>query len=168
MSRITRLLVPTDFSATSEVVLNYALEMAAANGATVHLLHVIDNAIFTAVYPDAVFVELPGVLERITADAQARLDEAAKRCAAVNVAATTRIVIGPPASCITEQAASTGSDLIVMGTHGRGGVAHFVLGSVAERVLRTAPCPVLTVRESSRAAETIAAEAVRKRHAVGA
>jgi nucleotide-binding universal stress UspA family protein len=84
------------------------------------------------------------------------------------VAVTTRVVIGSPAPCIAEEAATTGSDLIVMGTHGRGGVAHFVLGSVAERVLRTAPCPVLTVRESSRAAETIAAEAVRERQAVGA
>jgi hypothetical protein len=50
-----------------------------------------------------------------------------------------------------------------MGTHGRGGFAHLMLGSVAERVLRTAPCPVLTVRDSSRAADAIAAEAVRKR-----
>jgi nucleotide-binding universal stress UspA family protein len=168
MSRITRLLVPTDFSANSEIALNYALDMAVANAASVHLLHVLDTAIFTAVYPDAVFVELPGVLERITADAHTRLDEAAKRCAAVNVAATTRVLIGAPASCISAEAATAGSDVIVMGTHGRGGIAHFMLGSVTERVLRTAPCPVLTVRGSSRAADTIAAEAVRRRQAVGA
>lgn len=168
MSRITRLLVPTDFSAVSDNALNQAIELAASNGASVHLLHVIDNAVFTAVYPDAVFVELPGVLERVTEDAETRLKEAAKTCAACKVPATTRVVIGPPAACIGEEAAAAGSDLIVMGTHGRGGVAHFVLGSVAERVLRTAQCPVLTVRDLARTPAAPAAKAEPGRQTVGA
>jgi nucleotide-binding universal stress UspA family protein len=57
-------------------------------------------------------------------------------------------VIGTPASAIIEFAGGRGVDLIVMGTHGRGGMSHLLLGSVAERVVRTAPCPVLTVRSA--------------------
>ena len=74
----------------------------------------------------------------------------------MHVAATTRVRVGTPTACITAEAAACGSDLIVMGTHGRGGVAHFVLGSAAERVLRTAPCPVLTLRGSGAAARQAA------------
>jgi nucleotide-binding universal stress UspA family protein len=58
------------------------------------------------------------------------------------------MVTGAPSSAIVHQAAEKGADLIVMGTHGRGGVAHLLLGSVAEKVLRTAPCPVLIVRQA--------------------
>jgi nucleotide-binding universal stress UspA family protein len=67
--------------------------------------------------------------------------------------ATTDVVFGPIAPTIVERAAQIGADLIVMGTHGRGGVAHLLMGSVAERVVRTAGCPVLTTRERSIAGE---------------
>jgi nucleotide-binding universal stress UspA family protein len=168
MARPKRLLVPTDFSATSNIAFSYALDMAVRDGANIHVLHVIDDTKFAAVYPDAVMVEMPGLRERLTADAQKGLEEAIKTCAARNVTATTRVTFGPPASCITAEATGLGSDMIVMGTHGRSGFTHLMLGSVAERVLRTAPCPVLTVRDSSRAADTIAEEAVRWRQMAGA
>ena len=168
MSRVKRLLVPTDFSPTSDIAFRYALDMAARNGASIHLLHVIEDGSFAAAYPDGLFVELPGLREQLIRDAQKRLDQTAKDCAAANVVATSQVIVGQPAACINAEANTRGSDLIVMGTHGRTGFAHLMLGSVAERVLRSAQCPVLTVRDSSRVADIIAAEAVTKRHAVGA
>ena len=168
MSRITRLLVPTDFSPTSDIAFNYALDLAAREGASIRLLHVIEDASFAAAYPDGLFVELPGLRERLIDEARKRLDEAVAACAAVQVTATTQVLVGPPALSITGEANTSGTDLIVMGTHGRTGLAHLMVGSVAERVLRTAQCPVLTVRDSSRAADIIAAEAVSRRQGVGA
>jgi nucleotide-binding universal stress UspA family protein len=165
MSRIKRLLVPTDFSAASTIAFNYALDMAVREGASIHLLHVIEDANFAAAYPDGLFVEAPGLRERLTAEAQKHLDAVARMCQAANVAATTQVVVGQAAPCITAEANTLGTDLIVMGTHGRGGFAHLMLGSVAERVLRSAQCPVLTVRDTSRAADIIAAEAVSRRQA---
>jgi nucleotide-binding universal stress UspA family protein len=94
------------------------------------------------------------------------VDETASR-AATNVTITTQVLVGQAVPLITRTAAERGVDLVVMGTHGRGGVAHLMLGSVAERVVRTAPCPVLTVRNTSRAADIIAAEAVCSRQAAG-
>ena len=168
MARFKRFLVPTDFSPTSEIAFNYALDLAEREGASIHLLHAIEDATFAAAYPDGLYVELPGLREQLIAEGRRRLEEAVRKCAASDVAATTQVVVGPPASSITAEANERGSDLIVMGTHGRSGFAHLVLGSVAERVLRTAQCPVLTVRDSSRAADTIAADAVARRQAAAA
>ena len=165
MARVKRLLVPSDFSPTSDIAFDYALDMAAREGASIHLLHVIEDANFAAACPDGLYVELPGLREQLTAGARRRLEGAVLQCAAVNVVATTQVLVGRPASSITDEANGRGSDLIVMGTHGRSGFAHLVLGSVAERVLRTAQCPVLTVRDSSRAADIIAADAVTRRQA---
>jgi nucleotide-binding universal stress UspA family protein len=167
MSRIKRLLVPTDFSPASAIAFNYALDMAAREHASIHLLHVLDDATYAAAYPDGLYVELPGLRERLTEEARARLDDAAKACEAAGVIATTQVLVGRPAACVTQEANTRGSDLIVMGTHGRSGIAHLMLGSVAERVLRTAQCPVLTVRDTSRAADIIAADAVTRRQTAG-
>ena len=168
MSRIKRMLVPTDFSPTSDIAFQYALDMAARDGATIHLLHVVENATVAAAFPDGLYAESPGLRERLIEEARRRLDEAAQTCAAAHIAATTQVVVGPAASSIAGEASARGTDLIVMGTHGRSGFAHLLLGSVAERVLRMAPCPVLTVRDSSRAADVIAAEAVSRRQAAEA
>jgi nucleotide-binding universal stress UspA family protein len=168
MSRVKRLLVPTDFSPTSGIAFNYALDMAAREKASLHLLHVIEDASFAAAYPDGLYVEFPGMREQLTGEAQKRLDAVADACAAAEVEVTTQVLVGRPSECITGEANTRGSDLIVMGTHGRGGFAHLMLGSVAERVLRTAQCPVLIVRDTSRAADIIAADAVTRRQMVGA
>jgi universal stress protein A len=165
MSEIKRVLVPTDFSPASEIALNYAIDMAARQGATVHLLHVIDDANFATAYPDGFYVELPGLRTQLMEEASGRLTEMAARCAEVNLAATIQVGVGRPAPVITETAKALGTDLIVMGTHGRSGFAHLVLGSVAERVVRSAPCAVLTVRDTSRIADAIAAESVARRQA---
>src|SRR4029079_10763757 len=74
MSRMKRLLVPTDFSPASDIAFNYALDLAAREGASIHLLHVVDDASYAAAFPDGMFVELPGLRERLVAEAIARLD----------------------------------------------------------------------------------------------
>ena len=165
MSRVKRLLVPTDFSATSAIAFNYALDMAAREGASIHLLHVIEDANFAVAYPDGLFVELPELSERLIEEARKRLATVAEACVAANVVVTMQALAGRAPACITAEANTRGIDLIVMGTHGRGGFAHLMLGSVAERVLRTAQCPVLIVRDTSRAADIIAADAVSRRQA---
>ena len=127
------------------------------------MLHAVDDASFATAYPDGLYVELPGVREQLIADANARLQPLVAACAAAGVPATSQTVVGRPARLIAEVAKARVTDLIVMGTHGRGGFAHMVVGSVAERVVRTAPCAVLTVRDSSHTADVVA-EAVTRMH----
>jgi universal stress protein A len=167
MTVIKRMMVPTDFSPASDIAFTYAVDMAAREGSTLHLLHVLDEGSFATAYPDGFYVELPGVRAQLTDDAKARLVGMAAQCAEANVEATTELAVGRAARVIVEAATTRGTDLIVIGTHGRSGFAHLMLGSVTERVVRTAPCPVLAVRDTSRIAGTIAAEAVARRH-VGA
>lgn len=163
MSEIKRMLVPTDFSPASEIAFTYAIDMAVRQDATIHLLHVIDDASFATAYPDGFYVELPGLRAQLTDEAMRRLEEMAARSAAANVTATLEVAVGRPSRVLIERAKERGTDLIVMGTHGRSGFAHLVLGSVAERVVRTAPCAVLTVRDTSRIADAIAADALARR-----
>jgi nucleotide-binding universal stress UspA family protein len=163
MSQIKRMLIPTDFSAASSLALQYGLDMAFRYGASIHLMHVIEDPAFSTVYPDAYFAELPDLMKRLTEDSEKQLADAVAKCAAANVPATSQVVVGRPARAIAKEALDRGTDLIVMGTHGRSGFAHLVLGSVAERVIRTSPCPVLTVRDTSRVADAIALEAAANR-----
>jgi nucleotide-binding universal stress UspA family protein len=160
MSAIKRILVPTDFSPASELALDYAIDLAGRIGAGVHLMHVLEEQSFTASYPDGFFAELPGVRAQMLEDAHRQLADSIARCGRAGIATTSQVAFGSPARAIAEQALRRGTDLIIMGTHGRSGFAHLLLGSVAERVVRTAPCPVLTVRDTARVADMIAADAV--------
>ena len=126
----TRILVASDFSATSEAAIDCARELALRLGASLHLLHVVDDPAGAARRGDAE----QGLAARLTPE-----DRRVLR-------ATTDVLVGPVAPTIVEMASSRDADLIVMGTHGRSGLAHALIGSVAERVVRTADCPVLTVR----------------------
>jgi nucleotide-binding universal stress UspA family protein len=82
-------------------------------------------------------------------DDQTQLGSRVARARQLGLAVTSDFVWGNPSKIIPEYAAAHGIDLIVMGTHGRTGVAHLILGSVAERVVRVAPCPVFVVRPST-------------------
>ena len=165
MSAITRMLVPTDFSPASDIAFNYAIDLAARQGSRVHLLHVIEETNFATAYPDGFYVELPGVREHLLNEANNRLRAMAEQCADTGVTVTTEVASGRPARVIAEMAKNRGTDLIVMGTHGRSGFAHLLLGSVAERIVRTAPCAVLTVRDTPRIADAIAMEALERQRA---
>ena len=163
MLQTKSLLVPTDFSPGADVAMNYAIEMAARESGTIHFLHVIDADSYTTAYPDGMLIELPGIREQLLDNATTQLDQRVERCRSAGVRASRRVVYGRAAPLIVQEASARNSDLIVMGTHGRSGFTHFLLGSVAERVLRLAQCPVLTVRETSRVADAIAADAAARR-----
>jgi universal stress protein A len=162
MSRIKRLLVPIDFSPTSEIALRYAIDIAPA-GASIHVMHAVDDTALLTAYPDGFYTEIPELRAQLVKAAEGQLNEAIRKLAAPNTVLTTEVLVGRPVTMIVKTAGARKADLIVMGTHGRSGFAHFVLGSVAERVLRTAHCPVLTVRDSSRAADALAEEMLANR-----
>ena len=144
----TRILVPTDFSAPSDAALDYARGVATRFGASLHLLHVAEDP-YRALYSAEVFVpEMEGLRDEILGDATGRLNDRLSDTDRAALHATVDAIIGTPAGSIVEYAAGHEIDLIVMGTHGRGGMSHLLMGSVAERVVRTAPCPVLTVRQA--------------------
>ena len=146
MIALKNILVATDFEAAADAALTYGRTLAQAFGATLHVLHVTDDVRLAATGAE---FYVP-----IDADLQANVDEAARvRLAAQTMDSDgsgppTSIAIRTshaPAPVIVGYARENAIDLIVMGTHGRGAVAHLLMGSVAERVVRTAPCPVLTI-----------------------
>lgn len=144
MVTIHKILVPTDFSAGSEAATEQALSLAQKFAASVTLFHVYQ--VPTYVFPDgSSFVAGPEVtarIERGVEDSLAAAARAAQQKSGVPV--ETASAIGTPFEEILR--AAEGCDLVVMGTHGRTGLRHLLLGSVAEKVVRHAHCPVLTVR----------------------
>jgi nucleotide-binding universal stress UspA family protein len=148
MTGITRILVPTDFSATSNEALAYAKTLAAPFGASLHLVHAFEDPFTTAAFAPEMYAPLPTRLrEAMLRDIEQRLAEWLPPAERARFKGTTEIALGPAARAVVDYTKTLGADLIVMGTHGRGGISHLLLGSVAERVVRTAPCPVLTVRD---------------------
>lgn len=151
---ITRILVPTDFSVHSDRALHYATTLAGRFNATVEVLHVVEDPFVAGAWtPAAAAPNIPELLDDLVAAARGRLQDlqATAREEGVRFTTTvlTTVLSGRPADSITEYAAAEHFDLIVMGTHGRSGVSHALLGSVAERVVRAASCPVLTVRDTT-------------------
>ena len=146
------ILMPTDFSEPSRRALEYATTLARQLGASIHLLHVIYFPIEGAASPEGYWVDLTGVRSQMRADAEREIGALAGSLPGLKV--TTQVVEGTnPARAITRVAKERPVQMIVMGTHGRGGVSHLLLGSVAERVVRTATCPVMTVSVASGEAE---------------
>jgi len=136
------ILCPTDFSEPSRVATAYALEFARTFDARLHLLYVIEDPLLYS----PMFGGYAPKAEDLEAYAKTALENWILSEDAVGVEIDFRFVHGRAYTGILHQAAENGVDLIVMGTHGRGFLPHLLLGSVAERVVRHAPCPVLTVR----------------------
>jgi nucleotide-binding universal stress UspA family protein len=146
MIDLHRILVPTDFSKHSENALKYAVAFAEKFGAELHLLHVVqDLALFL---PDAVTAMPPVTppVEQLTAAVRVALDRLIEEHQLQRLKVQTEVREGTPFYEIIHCAREKDVDLIVMGTHGRSGLVHVLLGSVTEKVVRKAPCPVLTVR----------------------
>jgi nucleotide-binding universal stress UspA family protein len=142
--RIRHILVPTDFSEGSVRAFETALEMARDSGAIMTLLHV--QHVPTSVFPDVILPMAPEMMRDAEHSTELVLDEWCGRAHAAGVPCDRRTVIGATHVEICDTAEEIDADLIVIGTHGRGGLSHALLGSVAEKVVRKAPCPVLTVR----------------------
>jgi nucleotide-binding universal stress UspA family protein len=145
MVRLNHIVVATDFSAPSETALNYGRELARTFGATLHVVHVTDNVI-ARLGPEYYPVAVPDLQKELEDAAWRRLDalltaEDREQLHAKPVVLTS----AAGALAIVDYARDAAIDLIVMGTHGRGGMSRLIMGSVAERVVRMAPCPVLTV-----------------------
>lgn len=151
ITKITRIVAATDFSKGSRAALKYADMLRRQTGATLHVLHVVEDPTITGMWPDVYLAELPDLRAELVAHARTTLRAETRTLRVPRV--TTEVAVGPTAQVIAAMAEHHRADLIVMGTHGRTGLSHVLLGSVAERVVRLAPCPVLTVREQTAAAK---------------
>ena len=141
---IRRILVPFDFSEYSEKAFTWALAMAEKWRSRLLLLHVVP----TPSYPPMLTGTYFNVAEfeaSLRADAEARAKEFLGKPHGRTVQVDTQVVMGEPFGDICRVAEQEQVDLIIMGSHGRTGLSHVLLGSVAERVVRHAPCPVLVV-----------------------
>ncbi len=143
MTSATKILCPVDFSQGSEKAVEKALELAKATGAEIELLHVYSLPVLAL--PDAAVTVSPTYVAELTNRAQKALDEHQARLTAAGVSSHVKLLEGSPANAIVDHAKSIGAYMIIMGTHGRSGFRRFLLGSVAERVVRMAETPVLTV-----------------------
>jgi nucleotide-binding universal stress UspA family protein len=141
-----RILVPSDFSAVSDSALRYGKALAEAFRASLHLLHVLESPLSVAPAMADSYVLAPDFLARIERAAAERLRGALSDAEQASYRARLVVRQGTPFLEIVHYAREESIDLIVMGSHGHGPVAHLMLGNVAERVVRNAPCPVLTVR----------------------
>ena len=149
MPEIRRILFATDFSERSQAAWDYAALLATTFGAELHAVHVVQEPLTTV--PEAgLAVAAPSV------NIAELLDAAKQGLERLHVAAPGRVaeratLAGPTADEIVRYARESAADVVVIGTHGRTGLAHVLLGSIAERIVRTSPCPVLTVRPPAHA-----------------
>ncbi|MEW6321075.1 MAG: universal stress protein [Acidobacteriota bacterium] len=150
MIALRTILVPTDFSDTSEVALRYGKALAGAFKATIHVLHVVQEPFAQPWAVEAYGFSLAALQQEWLKEATARIEKALTPDERRALNAQLVTVLGHPVVEVLRYAQEHQVDLIVMGTHGRGPLGHMVMGSVAERVVRKAPCPVLTVRQPER------------------
>jgi nucleotide-binding universal stress UspA family protein len=151
---ITRILVPVDFSPHADRAFRYAATLAQRLGAKLALLHVVEDPFLTGAWTSEIYVpNVPELLKNLVDAAEHQLVILKESAAAMGLTAEITVTTGRPSQTIVDHAKDGGFDLIVMGTHGRTGLSHVVMGSIAERVVRKAPCPVLTVKAAAAAAE---------------
>lgn len=142
MIQLNKILVPTDFSEPSRSALRYGAAFADQFGAAVHFLYAVEHPTqfgFSG-------IDVTELTEELKTNADAKMEELHSMWAEYAFPVHKEIRVGNPAQVVVDYAKEIEADMIVMGTHGHGAVRHMLLGSVAERVVRMAPCPVLTVR----------------------
>jgi nucleotide-binding universal stress UspA family protein len=142
---IKRILLPTDFSTVSATATKYACELATKFDAELHLLHTLEVHL-SSTPGFGMGLALPQYVHESKAAAEKALGGVLDPHWAVGRKVVQAVVEGSPKVEIVRYARTRGIDVIVLATHGRTGLAHVLIGSVAENVVRTAPCPVLTVR----------------------
>ncbi len=141
--RLKRILVPVDFSDCSRKAQQYAMAFVEEFGGELFLVHVVEPYFVTG----ELGVDMIGLLKDAEKAARKHLAGLQK---AVGPGCQTELRRGSPAQEIIDQAKDMGADLIIIATHGRSGIGHLFMGSVAERVVQHAPCPVLVVRQTER------------------
>ena len=146
MISLKKILVPTDFSEYSNNALKYGCALSEKFGSEMHLLHVLQDLVAMVPEPGLAFPPPGNYMQELQQSSELALKDLPPSGwgHGPSIVRTTRN--GPPFVEIVRYARENEIDLIVIGTHGRGGLAHMLLGSVAEKVIRKASCPVLTVR----------------------
>jgi nucleotide-binding universal stress UspA family protein len=159
MIPIQRILVPTDFSDAAHAALKLATTFAQEFGSRLYLLHVVPEPYAYPMGTELSMLPMTDILAQVENAAREQLDKLVAAAALPAGRVVTRAVVGTPVDQVLALIADEKIDLVVLGTHGRGLVGHLLLGSVAERVVRRSPVPVLTVhgRDGSAAAKTSAA-----------
>jgi nucleotide-binding universal stress UspA family protein len=144
-SAVRRVLVPVDFSESARPIVEYARDIAKDRGAGVTLLHVVSTP-SPAFDAPKVAAAKPKVAADLRERAEKDIEPLAALVRAAGVPVDSTVLFGAPSREIVTFARSSGADLLVIGTHGRTGLKHVFLGSVAEDVVRRCPCPVITLR----------------------
>lgn len=148
MTRLEHLLVATDFSACSKEALDHAIQLAGKMKGRLTLLYIFESPFFYPTEsPLGAYPEVYQWLQDFKREEMKKLDSLRDEIRKEGLSVETIFKEGVPSVEIIQTAKEIGADLIVMGTHGRRGLSHVVMGSVAERVAREAPCPVFIVRE---------------------
>jgi len=150
MIALKTVLVATDFSETSDVALRYGKALAQAFGASLHVLHVVQEPFAQPWAVEAYGFSLATLQEEWVREAKARIEKTLTPEERTAYRAELVTVLGHPVVEILKYADERNADLVVIGTHGRGPLGHMVMGSVAERIVRKATCPVLTVHHPER------------------
>lgn len=146
MVKFGKVLCPVDFSEDSKVALRHAAGLARASGGELLVLHVVEPILYPVEYGMAP-VPTVDLESTATANARKKLEELVAGVAGGGLVAKSRVIFGRADQQICDAAKEGGFDLIVLATHGLTGLKHLLLGSVAERVVRHADCPVLTVKK---------------------
>jgi nucleotide-binding universal stress UspA family protein len=147
MIQLKKILVATDFGEAAEAALTYGRALARNFSASLTVLHVVDNVFAHAIAGEGYIAILPEVQKELEEASRRRLEERLIDNDPNPLPVKPVIVTSSTAAyTIVRYAKDENIDLIIVGTHGRGPLAHLIMGSVAERVVRTAPCPVLTIR----------------------
>ena len=143
MGRYERILVPTDGSEETRRAVEHAIDLAEEHDATIHALYVVNSASFSSLPMESSWESVASMMNK---EGEAALDDVEGIAEERGVTVERALVDGNPSREIVRYAEDEDCDLVVMGTHGRGGIDRLLLGSVAEKVVRSSSVPVLTVR----------------------
>lgn len=147
-----KILVPIDFSEYGDELLRYAKEIGEKFGSSIHLIHVIPNMDYFTPYESFMAAEnIVAIQKGVEGEVERDLEEVARKLPGFEL--TRAIRMGVAFVEILEYVKAEGIDLIIMGTRGRSRLEHIIIGSVAEKVLRKSPCPVLAIRPTKKQTE---------------